>query len=37
MAQDMLRLRPDAVILDASGYMRVDYDGIDVKMSRLAA
>jgi hypothetical protein len=37
MAQDMLRLRPDAVICDASGYMRVDYDRLDVKMSRLAA
>jgi hypothetical protein len=36
MAQDLLRLRPDAIIVDSSGYLRVDYDLIDVKMSRLA-
>jgi hypothetical protein len=41
MAQDLLRLRPDAVIVDASGYLKVDYDRIDVNMvpldRRLAA
>jgi hypothetical protein len=36
MAQDLLSLRPDAIIVDASGYLRVDYDLIDVKMSTLA-
>jgi hypothetical protein len=32
MAQDLLKLRPEAVILDPSGYYRVDYDRIDVEM-----
>lgn len=26
MAQDMLKLRPEAVVMDSSGYMAVDYD-----------
>lgn len=26
MAQDMLKLRPDSVVMDESGYMAVDYD-----------
>ncbi len=37
MAQDLLRLRPDAVVLDASGYMKVDYGRLDVKMTTLEA
>jgi hypothetical protein len=32
MAQDMLKLRPDAVIYDESGYYKVDYSRIDVDM-----
>ena len=32
MAQDLLKLRPDAVILDESGYFKVDYSLIDVEM-----
>ena len=32
MAQDLLKLRPDAVIRDPSGYLKVDYAKIDVKM-----
>jgi hypothetical protein len=32
MAQDLLKLRPDAVILDESGYYKVDYSRIDVEM-----
>jgi hypothetical protein len=32
MAQDLLKLRPDAVILDESGYYKVDYARIDVEM-----
>jgi hypothetical protein len=32
MAQDLLKLRPDAVIPDESGYFRVDYSRIDVTM-----
>jgi hypothetical protein len=27
------RLRPDAVVVDCGGYLRVDYDRIDVQMS----
>ena len=36
MAQDLLRLRPDAVIHDASGYLKVDYSRIDVEMREVA-
>ena len=32
MAQDLLKLRPDAVILDDSGYYKVDYSRIDIEM-----
>jgi len=32
MAQDLLRLRPDAVKLARDGYLRVDYSRIDVAM-----
>ncbi len=32
MAQDLLKLRPDAVILDESGFYKVDYSRIDVEM-----
>jgi hypothetical protein len=32
MAQDLLTLRPDAVVLDESGYYKVDYSRIDVEM-----
>ena len=32
MAQDLLKLRPDAVIFDECGYYRVDYAKIDVEM-----
>ena len=32
MAQDLLKLRPDAVILDDSGYYKVDYSLIDIEM-----
>ena len=35
MAQDLLTLRPDAVILDETGYYRVDYSVIDVEMRAL--
>ena len=35
MAQDLVRLRPDAVIRDASGYMKVDYSRIDVEMRQV--
>jgi hypothetical protein len=37
MAQDMMRLRPDAVIKTQSGYMKVDYSRIDVKMRIVGA
>jgi hypothetical protein len=37
MAQDLLRLRPDAVRLDESGYYKVDYARIDVEMREEAA
>ena len=37
MAQDLLALAPEAVILTESGYMRVDYDRIDVRMTTLEA
>jgi hypothetical protein len=36
MAQDLLETRPDAVISTDSGYLMVDYDRIDVKMTTLA-
>ena len=32
MAQDLLKLRPDAVIMDEFGYFKVDYSRIDVEM-----
>ncbi len=35
MAQDLLLLRPDAVITSDDGYLMVDYDQIDVKMMTL--
>jgi hypothetical protein len=37
MAQDLLKLRPDAVILDESGYFKVDYSLIDVEMREEAS
>ncbi|HLH50883.1 MAG TPA: tail fiber domain-containing protein [Roseiarcus sp.] len=37
LAQDVLKVRPEAVRTDASGYMTVDYDMIDVKMMTLDA
>jgi hypothetical protein len=37
MAQDLMRLRPDAVIRTQSGYMKVDYSRIDVKMQVVGA
>lgn len=37
MAQDLMRLRPDAVITTQSGYMKVDYSRIDVKMQVVGA
>ena len=37
MAQDLLVLRPDAVITSDSGYLMVDYDQIDVKMTTFQA
>jgi hypothetical protein len=35
MAQDLLLVRPDAVIVAGSGYLMVDYDKIDVNMMTL--
>ncbi|HSU99203.1 MAG TPA: hypothetical protein VLI91_03775 [Roseiarcus sp.] len=35
MAQDLLHLRPDAVLVSDDGYLMVDYDKIDVKMMTL--
>jgi hypothetical protein len=32
MAQDLLSIRPDAVIQTASGYYMVDYDKLDIRM-----
>jgi hypothetical protein len=32
MAQDLLAIRPDAVIHSASGYYMVDYDKLDIRM-----
>ena len=32
MAQDLLKLRPDAVVFDECGFYRVDYSKIDVAM-----
>jgi hypothetical protein len=37
MAQDLMRLRPDAVITTESGYMKVDYSRIDVRMQVVGA
>jgi hypothetical protein len=37
MAQDLLKLRPDAVVATDSGYLKVDYEKIDVKMMTLQA
>jgi hypothetical protein len=37
MAQDLLILRPDAIITSDSGYLMVDYDRIDVKMMTFQA
>ena len=37
MAQDVLKVRPDAVRTGPSGYLTVDYDMIDVKMMTLGA
>ena len=36
MAQDLLKLRPDAVIRDPSGYYKVDYSRLDVAMRKAA-
>jgi hypothetical protein len=36
MAQDVLPLVPDAVIADASGFMRVDYARLGTRMMTLA-
>lgn len=36
MAQDLLATRPDAVIESEGGYLMVDYDKIDVKMTNLS-
>lgn len=33
MAQDLLQVRPEAVIATGSGYLMVDYDMIDVRMT----
>ncbi|NEJ20416.1 tail fiber domain-containing protein [Rhizobium leguminosarum] len=35
MAQDLLAIRPDAVIETASGYYRVNYDKLDIAMISL--
>jgi hypothetical protein len=37
MAQDLLLLRPDAIVTSESGYLMVDYDRIDVKMMTFQA
>ena len=37
IAQDLLIRRPDAVATSDSGYMMVDYDQIDVKMTTFQA
>jgi hypothetical protein len=36
MAQDVLPLVPEAVITDASGFMRVDYSRLGTRMMTLA-
>ncbi|WP_205938366.1 tail fiber domain-containing protein [Rhizobium leguminosarum] len=36
MAQDLLLIRPDAVIQGASDYYRVDYDKLDIRMISIA-
>jgi hypothetical protein len=36
MAQDLLLIRPDAVIQTASGYYRVDYEKLDIDMISVA-
>jgi hypothetical protein len=35
MAQDLLSVRPDAVLLTPSGYYKVDYDKLDIRMHPL--
>ena len=35
MAQDLIGLRPDALIVDESGYYRVDYDKLGFQMQTL--
>ncbi|RWY71887.1 tail fiber domain-containing protein [Rhizobium leguminosarum] len=35
MAQDLLAIRPEAVIETASGYYMVDYDNLDIAMVSL--
>ncbi|WP_204325074.1 hypothetical protein, partial [Stenotrophomonas maltophilia] len=37
MAQDLLLTRPEAVIATDSGYLMVDYDMIDVRMTTYEA
>ena len=37
LAQDVFKVRPDAVQTDSRGYMMVDYDLIDVKLMTLDA
>lgn len=32
MAQDLIALRPDALILTPSGFYKVDYDKLDIRM-----
>jgi len=36
MAQDVLRVVPEAVVTDASGFMRVDYQRLGTRMMTLA-
>jgi len=35
MAQDLLEINPDAVMMDTSGYYKVNYDNIDVDMRQI--
>ena len=35
MAQDVLRVRPDAVVTDADGFYRVDYEMLSTRMMTL--
>ena len=35
MAQDVLRVTPEAVLLDSSGFYRVDYEKLGIRMLRL--